>query len=273
MSENIIYLIADYGPTSDLAFAEVTERLFKELDGAPAQIKEYSVPAFDTIATGFYLAQTAVNSTLGARHFFYVNTAPRKDKKEARINNEGEGLVYVRLTNGVQIIAVNSGYSLSFIKPFAEEIRAVEVSNAGTQFRSRDNYPKALGAMVRGDLDGMLGADVRDTVPDRVPENAVVYTDGYGNLKCVVSEEELENLIGKNATIEINGKEHFMAVGSGIFDVADGQFCFARGSSGWVMPDGKKFRFWEVIQRGGNAAKEFNKPKGGAKIKWAHDAS
>ncbi|MCB1556367.1 MAG: hypothetical protein KDJ15_03545, partial [Alphaproteobacteria bacterium] len=159
-NEKIIYLIADYGPTSDLAFAEVTQRLFHELAGMPAQIKEYSVPAFDTIATGFVLAQTALNSLLGSRHIFYVNTAPRKDKKEARINNEGEGLVYARLTNGCEIIAVNSGYSLSFIKPAAAEIRTIRVSNEGTQFRSRDNYPEALGALVQGRLESLLGDDV-----------------------------------------------------------------------------------------------------------------
>ena len=264
----IVYVIADYGPTSDLAFAEVTQRLFMELEGFPVQIKEYSVPAFDTIATGFVLAQTAMNSQLGDRHLFFVNTAPRKDKKEARINNEGEGLVYARLTNGVGIVAVNSGYSLSFIKPMAEEIRAVNVSNDGTQFRSRDNYPKALGAMARGEIEALLGDDVRDTVPDRVPDPCVVYTDGYGNLKCIVDEESLKDLTGKDVTIEINGRERMVRVGTGIFDVMDGQFCFARGSSGWKLPNGKEVRFWEVVLRGGNASKEFGHPPGGIKLSW-----
>jgi S-adenosylmethionine hydrolase len=267
-NQKIVYLIADYGPTSDLAFAEVTQRLFTELENFSVQIKEYSVPAFDTIATGFVLAQTAMNSTLGNRHLFYVNTAPRKDKKEARINNEGEGLVYARLTNGVEILAVNSGYSLTFIKPMAEEIRAVDVSNAGTQFRSRDNYPQALGALARGEIESLLGADVRDTVPDRVPDPCVVYTDGYGNLKCMVDEDSLSDLTGKDMTVEINGRERMVRVGTGIFDVIDGQFCFARGSAGWTLPNGKQVRFWEVVLRGGDAAKEFGHPPGGIQINW-----
>ncbi|MCB9988324.1 MAG: SAM-dependent chlorinase/fluorinase [Rhodospirillales bacterium] len=264
----IVYVIADYGPTSDLAFAEVTQRLFTELGDMSVHVKEYSVPAFDTIATGFVLAQTAMNSTLGSRHLFFVNTAPRKDKKEARINNEGEGLVYARLTNGIEVVAVNSGYSLTFIKPMAEEIRAVKVPNDGTQFRSRDHYPAALGAMAHGRIESLLGADVRHTVPDRVPDPCVVYTDGYGNLKCIVDEDLLADLTGKDVTIEINGRERMVRVGTGIFDVMDGQFCFARGSSGWTLPNGKRVRFWEVVLRGGNAAKEFGHPPGGIKLSW-----
>ncbi|MCB1557258.1 MAG: hypothetical protein KDJ15_08105, partial [Alphaproteobacteria bacterium] len=113
-----------------------------------------------------------------------------------------------------------------------------------------------------------LGDDVRDTVPDRVPEPCVVYTDGYGNLKCMVDESSLTDLTGKDVTIEINGRERMVRVGTGIFDVMDGQFCFARGSSGWTLPNGKTLRLWEVVLRGGNASREFGHPPGGIKISW-----
>ena len=44
----LVYVIADYGDLHDLAFAEVTQRLYSELDGVDAGIDTFAVPAFDT---------------------------------------------------------------------------------------------------------------------------------------------------------------------------------------------------------------------------------
>ena len=269
MEQHYIRVIGDYGSLGDMAFAEVSDRLDAELVGANAnyQLRLTSVPQFDTYATGFVLAQLAVNNRLAERQVFYVNTAPRKDNKAARVNNEGEGLVYVKLKNGVRIVAVNSGYSLAFVKPFAAEIKLLNVANAGSQFRSRDIFPQALGAVMRGDA-AIMGADATAHVPDTIPENVVVYTDGYGNLKCSVDPAQLEARKGDRVTLKINGREQVAVVGSGIFDVADGEFCFARGSSGWDMPGGKKMAFAEIVKRGGDASKTFGKPPGGLSVEW-----
>lgn len=267
-----VRVIGDYGSLGDMAFAEVTDRLDAALNQDKAQGVNYemrltSVPHFDTVATGFVLAQLAVNSPHGANHLFYVNTAPRKDNKAARVNNEGEGLLYVKLKNGVRIVAVNSGYSLAPVKPFAEEIRMIHVSNAGSQFRSRDIFPLAIGALATGD-DSLFGEDAAHHVPDDFPKNAVCYTDGYGNLKCSVDPRELEARKGERVTLVINGREQVAVVGSGIFDVADGEYCFARGSSGWDLPDGSRLAFAEVVKRGGDASKTFGKPLGGCSVEW-----
>jgi S-adenosylmethionine hydrolase len=266
-----VRVIADYGHLGDLAFAEVTDRMHAIMRDAGVddyKIDLTSVPAFDTYATGFALAQLAVNSPLGKDHIFYVNTAPRKDKKSARINNEGEGLVYARLKNGVQIVAVNSGYSLTFIKPFAETIRMLKVDNAGSQFRSRDIFPQAVGAVLRGD-ESILGKDVAKTVPDDVPENRVVYTDGYGNLKTSTDPRDLDKLKGRQVYLKVGDAENIAAhVGTGIFDVPDGDFCFASGSSGWPLSKNKFRRFAEVVKRGGSAAKAVDEPIGGKTLLW-----
>lgn len=266
-----IRVIGDYGPTADLAFAEVTDRLYAQLRDSGIdnhRVALTNVPAFDTYATGFVLAQLAANSPLGADHLFYVNTAPRKDNKSARINNEGEGLVYAKLYNGVQVVAVNSGYSLTLIRPFTDRIVALDVERAGSQFRSRDVFPRAIGAVLSGD-DSLFGDDVSATVPAVFPENRIVYTDGYGNLKCSVDPASIEKKKGKRLHIHVEGSDQIPAlVGAGIFDVADGDFCFARGSSGWTLPDGKRVEFAEVVKRGGSAAEAFRHPRGGARIEW-----
>lgn len=269
-SRKYIRVIADYGQPGDMAFSEVTDRLHAVM--ADAGVGDYkidltSVPPFDTYATGFTLAQMAINSPLGKNHIFYVNTAPRKDKKSARINNEGEGLVYAELKNGVQIVAVNSGYSLSFVKPFAKTVRVLKVDKAGSQFRSRDIFPRAVSAILKSDA-GIFGKDVLKTIDD-VPENRVMYTDGYGNLKTTVNPKDLEKLKNKLVYLKIGDSENILVhVGTGIFDVADGEFCFAKGSSGWILPGGKKIEFAEVVKRGGSASAAFGHPIGGMALQW-----
>lgn len=266
MKDFLLYVIADYGDLHDLAFAEVTQKLYYELRDKDVTLQTFSVPAFDTVATGFALAQTAINSKLGSGHKFYVNTAPRKDDLTPRVKNSGEGLAYAKLHNGVEIVAVNSGYSLSFIKDSAVEIREIHCERAGSQFRSRDIFPPAFGLIAHGDYSH-LGDDIRDAVPD-VPKNAVCYTDGYGNMKCSVDPADLAAINGKHVTLDVNGRAMAARVADGIFGVADGEFCFSKGSSGWLLPNGKKMEFTEIVMRGGNAAKAFGKPPGGLQVSW-----
>lgn len=266
MKDLLVYVIADYGDLHDLAFAEVTQKLHHELADKDVAIHTFAVPAFDTVATGFALAQAAIHSKLGSKHKFYVNTAPRKDDLTPRVKNSGEGLAYAKLFNGVEIVAVNSGYSLSFIKDAAEEIREIHCDRDGSQFRSRDVFPPAFGLIAHGDYS-KLGDDIRDRVPD-YPRNVVCYTDGYGNMKCSVDPAELEKIAGKHATLTVNGRSMAARAAEGIFGVADGEFCFSKGSSGWTLPDGKKVEFSEIVMRGGNAAKAFGKPPGGISVEW-----
>ncbi len=268
MSEDLpfaVSVIADYGPLSDMAFAEVTQSIYSEMDGQRFRLKEYSVPPFDTYATGFFLAETAINSHLGARHLFYVNTAPRHDDEKPKADSEGEKLVYLKLFNGVRIVAVNSGFSLSFVKPAIEEAHIVEVENAGSQFRSRDFYPKILGDVAHGRDDRFTGKE--PAIPD-MPKNVLCITDGYGNLKTSVDPEELGPYIGGFLSVQIGGVKHFVRAGQSIFDVPDGHLCMAKGSSGWTLPDGTKHCFTEIVCRSGNAFLGFKKPRGGAAIKW-----
>lgn len=261
-----VTVLADYGPLSDMAFAEVTQSLHTELSGMNGRVKEYSIPPFDTVQTGFMLAQTAINSKLGENHIFYVNTAPRHDDEKPREDAAGEKLVYMKLHNGVRIVAVNSGHSLSFVKEAAAEIKVVSVANEGSQFRSRDFYPKIVGQVAHNDYSNIL--DKTPHINDR-PENVVGFVDGYGNLKCTIKPEEIEGLMGQFVAVEINGAMHFVKVGRSIFDVPDGYLCMAKGSSGWTLPNGEKREFVEIIRRSGNAFLDFKKPHGGASVKWS----
>ena len=266
MKNKLIYVVADYGDLHDLAFAEVTERLYAELMDVDVDIKSFAVPAFDTVATGFVIAQLAMNSKLGEHHKFFVNTAPRKDDLRPRVREAGEGFAYAKLHNGIELCVVNSGYSLSFVKDAATELRMINCAKEGSQFRSRDVFPPAFARVVKGDYSE-LGDELRGIVPD-MPKGVVCYTDGYGNLKVSVTPEEIEPLKGKDVIVSINGQKRVAKVTDGIFGVAYGQLCLAPGSSGWRQPDGSRLRFSEVVIRGGNAADAFGSPAGGSEITW-----
>lgn len=278
-----IVTIGDYG-TGDLAFGEVQDRI--EAACAEHNIKilgyeERSVRAFSTVHTAFILAQLACNTKQPDIKKYFVNTAPRFDKKEARTNNEGEGFVYARLKSGVEICAVNSGYSLSFIKPLAEEIRAIDVSKEGSQFRSRDNFPPAFVRAISGDRSA-LGEDIKHTIPD-MPLDIIVHDDGYGNLKVYTDVNKLKDAEGQEAFIKlqapVEGSEQSSTslpfnsrdamITHRMFDVNDGQMAFAyQGSSGWDLPDGGRQSFAEILVRSGSANKAFHRPPIGTRVIW-----
>lgn len=262
----LVTIIADYGHLHDLAFAEVRERIFAELKDDRFVIETVAVPAFDTVATGFVLAQTAINSRLGPNHKFFVNTAPRKDDLKPRSKNAGEGLAYAKLANGVEIVAVDSGHSLSFIRDAATEMRGLKVSAEGSQFRSRDVFASAFAHIAHGDYTA-FGSDL---MPEgrTPPQDCVCYTDGYGNMKCALDVDALMKHKGQDVMVTVNNCEAIVRVADGIFGVADGQYCLSPGSSGWSLPQGKSIRFAEIVKRGGNAAKTFDLPHGGAKVEW-----
>jgi hypothetical protein len=149
----LLHVIADYGP-GDLAFAEVAQRLKLRLpDAEPLYTL---VPAFATLAAGFCVAQLGLNPA-PAGTLVYHNVAPRSDDEEARAGNEGERLAFARLPTGVRVIGVNAGCAFSFVRDTAEELQWVSAPAEGSQFRSRDLFPEALGAIVAGDPDALVG--------------------------------------------------------------------------------------------------------------------
>lgn len=281
-----IVTIGDYG-RGELAFKEVRDSIWascKKHGIAIEDYDEYSVPAFSTVSTGFALAQLGLTTRIPETKKFFVNTAPRGDDSKGRINNEGEGFVYGRLFNGVEFCAVNSGYSLSFVKHAAEEIRQIHVSREGSQFRSRDNFPPAFAQVLAGD-HSVLGDDVTSTIPE-MPQDIIVHidgygeSDGYGNLKIFTDPEKVEAIKGRDvlvelgenveyATLQQNTKMRKVHVTERIFDVQSGALAFAKmGSSGWDLPNGERQTFSEIVVRSGDAYDAFGHPRIGTKVNW-----
>ena len=255
----LVHVVADYGPAGDLAFAEVAQRLAAALPGAT--ILTTPVGPFDTLAAGFVIAQLALNDGPAGRVVFH-NVAPRQDEPDARRANEGERFTLAEAPDGTLVVGPNSGHSLAFVRGEAP-VSYLDVPAAGSQFRSRDFLPGAVGRLVNGDR-----GVVRDPVPPElvpaVPADVVAYTDGYGNLKTTLDGPPAAN--GERVLVRVGHAATTAIVSDGSFSVAEGELALAPGSSGWPLREGGERRFLELFLRGGSAAARLGHPAPGTRV-------
>lgn len=258
-----VHVICDYAP-GDLAWGEVIAAISARIP-ADARLHITTVGSFETVSTGFALAQLALadNELRPENLIVFANCAPRKDLKDPRVNNEGEGVLYARLSNGVPVVAVNSGYSLSFVRNEIAELFSVNLKDEGSQFRSRDYFPKVLAAVAAGDLSfAWHSLEPGLVIPD-VPCQAIGYIDSFGNLKTTIRQGDgivAALTPGQRIKVTIGCIVRTATVASGSFNVMEGDLAFAPGSSGHAH------RYWEFFQRGGSAWAEFGRPAAGTQI-------
>ena len=257
----LVHIIADYGQ-GDLAFAEVVQRIKYYLPDAEPVLTP--VPAFQTLAAGFCVAQLGLNEA-PAGTIIYHNVAPRADDEEARSGNAGERLAFARLKTGVRVIGVNAGNAFSFVRDAAEELRWAAVAAEGSQFRSRDLFPQAAGAIALGQADA-LGTEIDRADIPLVPKNRIAYIDGYGNLKTTIRSDEIVTRSASKVRVRIGRTERLAMASDGSFEVEQGELAFATGSSGWKGDRDVEIKWMELFLRGGNAWEAFDRPQVGDRI-------
>ncbi len=261
--KGLVHVIADYSP-GDLAFAEMISALTKHL---PENYDTWgtSVASFDTIALGFEVAQLGLQDPAirPEKTLIYGNCAPRKDGGEPRARNEGEVIVYGLLSNGVPILVVNSGYSLSFVRDEIKELWTIDIDTGGSQFRSRDVFPLLVGQIARGDRS-FLGTRLEplNAIP-APPVGVIGYVDSFGNIKTTYrqGDPEVANLrTGDTIRISIHGITRPAKVATGNFNVAEAETAFGPGSSG------RDRRYFEIFRRGESIWNVFRCPAVGSKV-------
>ncbi|SHM73071.1 SAM-dependent chlorinase/fluorinase [Cryptosporangium aurantiacum] len=253
----LVHVIADYGP-GDLAYAEVRQQLARYLPDA--DVVYTPVPPFDTLAAGFCVAQLAL--TPGPPRLVFCNVAPRADSDAPRPENEGERLVAAELADGVRVVAVDAGHTFLFLRDEAVSLTELVIPESGSQFRSRDAFPALLPRVLAGDAEVVGPVD-----PERIPpppQRAVVYVDGYGNLKTSWSEPPAP--MGSVVVLRVGGVGAEAMVSDGTFDVPAGTLSFAPGSSGWTRADGSEVRWYEILLRGGDASAQLDHPAPGTPV-------
>jgi len=250
MTNPNIVIIADYG-TGDPSFTEVMLQLKNLIPNAT--IIPQSTPPFSTLNTGFWIYQIALTANIKNAYIF-SNTAPRKEDKNAQKNNGGEKLMYAKLKNGFEIVAVNARYVFSFVRQYIKDFRFVNIANEGSQFRSRDFYPKAVAQMINKE-NSFLGSKGNITLIPQIPNNMISSIDGYGNIKTTARASQVRFKPGQTIIIEIHNQKHLAIYTDGVFHVKDGELAFAPGSSG------HDDKFMEIFVRGGSAYRLFDNPE------------
>lgn len=253
-----LHLIADYG-TGDPAFGEVIHR-FRAIEN-DIEIHPTAVPAFSSIATGFWIAQYGLYNPSFEDLAIYANTAPRQDRESPRTDNTGEKLLYAELDNGVPVIAVDAGHTFSFIRDRIETLHDVRTPDSGSQFRSRDFFPQAVIDLLR-DKDRLGDRHDPADIPDP-PRQTIAHIDGYGNIKTTLRESAIDLEPGTKIEVTIGETTRTATYTTAAFEVPDGSMAFAPGSAGGLDP------FMELFLRGSSAAKRFNNPAVGDRLQYS----
>jgi hypothetical protein len=262
----LLHVVTDYAP-SGMEFGEINSNLINFLKNPDRiHIQETSVPSLDTIAIGFVIAQYALASQ-NKRVVIYGNAAPRRRSQKAQKNNADHGVKYAKLKNGVEIINVDSEFAFGFIKNEIVEFKDINCPNSGSQFRSRDFFPKIVATIINGDYS-VLGKDLNiNDIPD-IPNNLVALTDGFGNVKTTMRQSDLTKMglkSGDKVNVRLNEVNMSGFISIGGFTVDCGVLAINIGSSGYGDPFIELFlRVHNINEKSASAI--FNHPFGGDKF-------
>ncbi|HUY67922.1 MAG TPA: hypothetical protein VMV79_01300, partial [Alphaproteobacteria bacterium] len=230
----VVHYISDNGNYADAARGEIAVRLadiplvFRSISGSPAVRTEYhDIPAQDTNAAAFDLAQFARGTLRGFGNVFFVNCAPRKKQRGVEKSNGGESVYIGILPNGAIVAGTGEDVFVHFrdlIEAGQFNVYRANVATNGTQFRSRDYFPW-LAALVGQYIDrpdvnrkwrSGLTVEQRDQILfglgfvdrevllnpkhfDILPSFTIIRADTHGNLKLDQRHEKLAVALGDDS--------------------------------------------------------------------------
>ncbi|MCA9369715.1 SAM-dependent chlorinase/fluorinase [Candidatus Woesebacteria bacterium] len=266
MPRVLLHNVHDY-KAGGLEFGEIITRLLDNLeDSSQVHIHHTEVPPLDTVALGFVTAQLAL-AECKLRKVIYGNAAPRRTSDKARKNNKDHGIKYARLDTGTEVINVNSPYAFGFLKSRIVEFRTIDSPDSGSQFRSRDFFPKRVAQLVNGDTSILTDELSIDDIPE-IPNNIVTWTDGFGNIKTSMRKSDLASMgleDGQKVQVILNDVSMLGVVSTGGFAVDRGMLAVNIGSSGYDNPFVELFlRVHHMGEK--TAAVRFDYPEGGAEF-------
>jgi hypothetical protein len=262
----LLHVVCDYA-ANGLEFGEISNQLHMHLkDPHSVRIHPTSVPSLDTMAIGFVTQQYAFAPHAG-KVFIYGNAAPRRDKSKAKKDNSDNGIKYVRLDNGVEIVNVYSEFAFGFVKKNIVEYRNIDCPEGGSQFRSRDFFPERVARLLNGDRS-VLTEELDIAAIPEIPHNLTVWTDGFGNIKTSMRKSDLDKMglkVGQKVQVILNGVSMLGVVATGGFSVDRGVLAVNAGSSGYDDPFIELFlRVHHMREK--TAAVRFDYPEGGTEF-------
>lgn len=230
-----------------------------------------------TIHTAFLIyqvTQTEERYGVPKELVILVNTDPRVQTTQAVAHAEGSKGVIVRLSSGIVLIGPNAGYCFSLIKEKIESISYYEGLEKGSQFRSRDLYPKIVALLMQYKDDDLDLEEAPATVIPDVEGAFVGHVDNYGNIKTTVTKSQMlaTHAFGDMVEVTLNGVTLEAKFVDNLFGGNVGELVVYPGSSGNPKDTFIEVSSWSHFgdTEGGKAAKTgrdfFNKPLPGMKL-------
>ncbi len=226
-----------------------------------------------TIHTGYIINQiVAVEERYGRplETIIFQNTDPRI-QSEARVEKaQGAEFVVMRLKSGMYVMGPNAGYNHSFIKSDIDELFIYKGLNKGSQFRSRDLYPR-VAAHIMDSLEDEL--ELEEISLNEIPEVEGYYVghiDNYGNIKTTLTHEDLKGRYeyGEKIKIKIGAVQQEATFVDNLFGHKPGELVIYPGSSGKKDNPYIEITIWRhfTSHERSTGVHAFNDPLPGAKI-------
>jgi len=190
-----------------------------------------------TIHTAFLLNQIVLTEERYGHPqetVFFVNTDPRLERDNHIENSRGAKGVIIKLESGIYVTGPNAGYCFSMIRSKISEVFYYSPLDEGSQFRSRDRYPRVVSHLMDYMEDEL---DLEETNREIIPQlegNFVGHIDNYGNIKTTITREEMKGKyeINDQFSVTIAGRKEAVRFVDNLFGGQVGELVIYPGSSG-----------------------------------------
>ncbi len=226
-----------------------------------------------TIHTGYLIAQIVeTEERLGRPQdtVVFQNTDPRLQGSESLDEAKGAEFLIVKLDSGVLICGPNAGNNYSAIKHKIAAAFHYPGLDKGTQFRSRDLYPRVCAHLMDEMEDDL---DLEEIHSNEIPELRgwyVGHIDNYGNIKTNIPLGEIKGTYeyGDLVKITIAGMEKKAHFVPNLFGGISGELVIYPGSSGVVNNPFLEISVWRHFTEkdSSTGAQVFQNPKPGTEI-------
>jgi len=251
-----LIVIADYCSDS-LTNQELRSAFSGYLKSPTAAQISFVASTPSTIHTAFLLNQVVLTEERYGHPqetVFFVNTDPRLERTNYAKNSRGSKGIIIRLKSGLYITGPNAGYCFSLIRPKIEEVYYYSPLDEGSQFRSRDRYPRVVSHLMdymEDELD--LEQTNREIIPP-LEGNFVGHIDNYGNIKTTIAREYFKGKyeINDEFSVTIAGQKEKVRFVDNLFGGRVGELVIYPGSSG--LPDNPflEISAWSHFNNGSN---------------------
>ncbi len=164
----------------------------------------------------------------------FQNTDPRLQGTEELEDAKGAEFLIIKLDSGALVCGPNAGYNFSLIKNRISTAFYYPGLDKGTQFRSRDLYPRVCAHLMDEMEDDLDLEEIHSSDIPELKKWFIGHIDNYGNIKTTIPAQEIKGKYEYDdfIKIKIGGIERKAHYVSNLFGGVSGELVIYPGSSG-----------------------------------------